>query len=520
MTEEELNLAKEKEIAILELQNQQKDNKNNRFLDRDFVRSAVGQGLFFGYGDEIEAKIRSMIGEESFEELLPQIRGSIKAYEQDFPIQSLTNEVIGSIPSGILLTIATGGFGTPVVAGTRIATLANKAKPFLQAMGLSGLYGSGKEEGDVVEKIKTGAKTAPFGLVLYPIQKLAGSKPAQAIKDKLNLTIGQKIGGFTKRIEESLKSVPILGESIRNREQDVLQQMNVNIYNKVLKNIGKKIDKNKVGHDAFEEADGLIRDAYKEIIPKLELDEISIQQLIKKINTIGLDDLNVSTEVAEDFIKQTTNLITRSTNASQSKISGQNLKNLESKLSKTIRDGVKNPDAAVRENAFRLQKVRNELTRLLEKNNPKHAKDLRNINLAFRQFLPIQKAVSSSVKNNGVFTTGQLITGIRQTSPQRDLRIGSGGAGLQKEAQQYHNVLKNVVPDSGTAERSLTGIAGVGGAAYLTDPITVGTTLAAGKGLYTKGGQQIADIATDKLSLLGTSGGLANVIKEQTGLLD
>jgi hypothetical protein len=515
-----LELKKKKLALKRKREAEAQNNKNNRFLDKDFARSAVGQGLFFGYGDEIEAKIRSMIGKKSYEELLPEIRGALKAYEQDFPVQSVTNEIIGSIPSGILLTIATGGFGTPVVAGTRIATLANKAKPFLQAMGLSGLYGSGKEEGDVVEKIKTGAKTAPFGLVLYPIQKLAGSKPAQAIKDKLNLTIGQKIGGFTKRIEESLKSVPILGESIRNREQDVLQQMNVNIYNKVLKNIGKKIDKNKVGHDAFDEADGLIRDAYKDIIPKLELDEISIQQLVKKINTIGLDDLNVSTEVAEDFIKQTTNLITRSTNASQSKISGQNLKNLESKLSKTIRDGVKNPDAAVRENAFRLQKVRNELTRLLEKNNPKHAKDLRNINLAFRQFLPIQKAVSSSVKNNGVFTTGQLITGIRQTSPQRDLNRGSGGAGLQKEAQQYHNVLKNVVPDSGTAERSLTGIAGVGGAAVLTDPITVGTTLAAGKGLYTKGGQRIADIATDKLSLLGTSGGLANVIKEQTGLLD
>ena len=38
MTEEELNLAKEKEIAILKLKSQQKDKKNNRFFDRDFVR--------------------------------------------------------------------------------------------------------------------------------------------------------------------------------------------------------------------------------------------------------------------------------------------------------------------------------------------------------------------------------------------------------------------------------------------------------------------------------------------------
>ena len=46
----------------------------------------------------------------------------------------------------------------------------------------------------------------------------------------------------------------------------------------------KKIDKNKVGHDAFDEADGLIRDAYKDLIPKLELDEISklIYSKIKK----------------------------------------------------------------------------------------------------------------------------------------------------------------------------------------------------------------------------------------------
>ena len=107
----------------------------------------------------------------------------------------------------------------------------------------------------------------------------------------------------------------------------------------------------------------------------------------------------------------------------------------------------------------------------------------------------------------------------RQTSPKRDLRRGSGGAGLQKEAQQYHSVLKNVVPDSGTPERGL-GLAGLGGAAYFTDPVTVGTALGAGTALYTKGGQRIADIVTDKLSLLGTSGGLANVTREQTGLLD
>ena len=258
MTEEELNFEKEKEIAILELQSQKKDNKNNRLLDRDFARSAVGQGLFFGYGDEIEAKIRSLVGKKTYEELLPEIRASLKAYEQDFPFQSITNEVIGSIPSGILLTLGTGGFATPVLGGTKLATLAGKAKPFLQAMGLAGLYGSGKEEGDILEKAKTGAKTAPFGLVLYPLERLGGTPAARAIKNKLDLTIGQKIGGFTKRIEESLKSVPILGESIRKREQDVLQQMNVNIYDRVLKNIGKKLDKNKVGHEAFEEADDFI----------------------------------------------------------------------------------------------------------------------------------------------------------------------------------------------------------------------------------------------------------------------
>ena len=520
-----LELKKKKLALKRKREAEAQNNKNNRFLDRDFARSAVGQGLFFGYGDEIEAKIRSMIGKKSYEELLPEIRAALKAYEQDFPIQSLTNEVIGSIPSGILLTLGTSGLATPVVGGTRLATLAGKAKPFLQAMGLAGLYGSGKEEGDILEKAKTGAKTAPFGLVLYPIQKLAGSKPAQALKDKLNLTIGQKIGGSAKRFEEILKSVPILGETIRKREQDVLQQMNVNIYDRVLKNIGKKLDKNKVGHEAFDEADGFIRDAYKEIIPKLKLDETSIQTLINKIKSIGSDNLNISTDVGEDFIKKTTNLINNnitksSLNKNARDISGQNLKNLESKLSRSISDGMKSGDASVRENAFRLQKVRNELTKLMENNNPKYADKLKKINLTFRQFLPIGNAVSSSVKNDGVFTTGQLITGIRQTSPKRDLRRGSGGAGLQKEAQQYHNVLKNVVPDSGTAERSLTGIATLGGTAVLTDPITTGLLLGGATSSYTKGGQRIADIVTDKLSLFGKSGGLADVTREQTGLLN
>ena len=69
------------------------ESKNNRFLDKDFARSAVGQGLFFGYGDEIEAKIRSLVGKKTYEELLPEIRASLKAYEQDFPLQSLTKEI-------------------------------------------------------------------------------------------------------------------------------------------------------------------------------------------------------------------------------------------------------------------------------------------------------------------------------------------------------------------------------------------------------------------------------------------
>tara|TARA_R110002096_G_scaffold74725_1_gene176869 strand:+ start:233 stop:1792 length:1560 start_codon:yes stop_codon:yes gene_type:complete len=498
-------------------------NGNNRFLDKDSARSAVGQGLFFGYGDEIEAKIRSLVGKKTYEELLPEIRASLKAYEQDFPLQSLTNEVIGSIPSGILLTIATGGFATPVVGATRLATLAGKAKPFLQAMGLSGLYGSGKEEGDVVEKIKTGAKTAPFGLVLYPIQKLAGSKPAQAIKNKLNLTIGQKIGGFTKRIEESLKSVPILGENIRRREQDVLKQMNNNMFNKTLEPLKKKINKDKTGFDAFSEVDDIISKEYNKIIPKLELNKFGVDILKKEIKKITTNDLATPNKIIKEFNKTVDDLINDSTGRGlqSGTISGQKLKNLESRISNSIRQGIRSGNAETRENAIRLMQVRKALNAALEKTNPKFAPKLKNINLSFRKFLGVGNAVESGYKNNGIFTTGQLLQGIKKASSPKEIKLGSAGGGLQGEANLYNDVLKNVLPDSGTAERSsLSGLLGLGGTAALTDPVTTALGLGGATSLYTKSGQRIADIATDKLSLLSTSGGLANAAKEQSGLLN
>lgn len=60
---------------------------------------AAFQGLTFGFGDEIEARLATLSGPESYREELKRVRGEIDRFQEAYPKYALGAEVAGSLPT-------------------------------------------------------------------------------------------------------------------------------------------------------------------------------------------------------------------------------------------------------------------------------------------------------------------------------------------------------------------------------------------------------------------------------------
>jgi len=52
---------------------------------KDIVRSALGQGLAFGFGDEVEAFARSLASDKEYEDIVKEIRAEIELFRKENP---------------------------------------------------------------------------------------------------------------------------------------------------------------------------------------------------------------------------------------------------------------------------------------------------------------------------------------------------------------------------------------------------------------------------------------------------
>ena len=62
---------------------------------------AIGQGVTFGFGDELEAGVRSLVGDRSYDEEVADIRKSISEFRETNPVAAYGSEFVGSIPTGV-----------------------------------------------------------------------------------------------------------------------------------------------------------------------------------------------------------------------------------------------------------------------------------------------------------------------------------------------------------------------------------------------------------------------------------
>lgn len=198
------------EFAKTKIGNAATEKDPQQHLDQSYLaglaRTAIGQGAAFGFGDEIAAGARSLIGGEGYDEALKDERAKVKQFEDENPVVSTIGEIGGSF--------ATPGVGLALGSIKPAASVLGKiAQGATIGAGLGGAYGFASSEGgdgDIVDQLgnrATGAlHGAEAGLLLGGGLPAAGAVAGKAIKGVKNI-VSPTVSRWTGGVENAADNI-------------------------------------------------------------------------------------------------------------------------------------------------------------------------------------------------------------------------------------------------------------------------------------------------------------------------
>ena len=137
---------------------------------------SIAQGATMGGADELEASLRSAVSGETYDQALADIRGKMKAYQQQSPLEALAYEGLGGVGMAAGATLATGGAAAPATIPRVATSVAPLVKGILGTTALGGAQGgvtgflSG--EGSVLERAARVPQSTLMGATLAPAVQL------------------------------------------------------------------------------------------------------------------------------------------------------------------------------------------------------------------------------------------------------------------------------------------------------------------------------------------------------------
>lgn len=412
---------------------------------------ALGQGITFGFADEIEAKIRATLGEGEYKRIRDEIRQHGIEYAKRNPKTALALEVIGGI--------ATGGTGVAKVAG----------KGLLRNMGVgagqSALYGAGqaKEVKDVGSNVAqygvTGALTAGAFNRLGALGGGGINKDAKKLLDQgVEITPAQAYGGKFKQWEDNTSGFLWGGSEAQER---ALNSWNKVVANKVLAPLGKKVPDNANTLPKINQyvAD-LVEDSYKTAYKGATLKNTS--NLRANLNNViveskqGFNNSAVIDDV-EKAVKQINKMI------GDKGINESSIKVLQKNLKKKFGGATYNPQNTVQSEASDYyKKLFDTINDEIAMQNPVNAQKLKTLDKAYGDIKALFTA--SGADNSTVFTPKQLANasnkGINRASTIKNKATRTKD--LTQMADLADDVLTNKVPQSGTTPRLLSQLFTIG----------------------------------------------------------
>lgn len=148
------------------------------------VTRAVGQGVTFGFGDEIEAGVRAALTSRTYDEEVERIRAAQQAFAEEYPKTAFAGELVGSAAASAVPILGTAKW---LQAGGRAARVGKMVATGAAAGGLSGL---GAAEGSLSERLPQAGAGAVVGGTVGPVVGMVASRGARAVA---NSSTGQTV---------------------------------------------------------------------------------------------------------------------------------------------------------------------------------------------------------------------------------------------------------------------------------------------------------------------------------------
>jgi len=406
----------------------------------------IAQGLTFGTADEAEAFIRSQFTSSglSYDEEIGKIRGEMRQYQEAHPYMSLFFEAVGALPTALA-----GGAGLARLGVTGAAKVGAIE---------GGLYGFGAAEGTPIERAPEAAIGAGLGAGMSAAaQRLLPGRTTPEAKQLLGegipLTPGQRLGGAARTLEERIAGQQFYGDIIKGAETRAMQAFNRSAMDKAIEPIGVKVPKNLTGQDAFAYAHNAVSDAYQRVLPKLSVSSDAMERFA--IGVLSEDKLGMTDAAQETFSRKAKAVLLDRFNKETGTLSGEALKKAESDLGEEAISLMTSGNSVDRDAGRALFELQSALRQQLIKENPDAGAQLAAANAAFKQLLPVEKAVTvAATGQGGTFTPAQLLRGMKgaQRGP-RKTKFAKGEMPMQPFASAAQEVMGRTIPDSGTAGR-------------------------------------------------------------------
>src|SRR5688572_2904444 len=434
----------------------------------------AAQGLTFNYADEIGSAIGSLAGFDR-EELLADLRDAEKSFDTRHPVASTLAEVGGAIASGIpaggglIRAIPAlgraGGIGrtaanTAAISAPMGALSATGATEGDEPIGEAALYGglSGAAWGGGL-----GAAGSAIGRTVGPW----ATDAAQGLRAAgVRLTPGELVGGYGKRLEDTLSSVPFVGAMVRNRQGEGIEDLNRAAVRQALapdrvvsRGLERAMPNTEVGHELVGTARDLLSRRYGQVVPRMRADYD--QALINDVRGIRATVPQARVPDFDDAIARWVDdsaTFPNPATPNMGTIDGRGLQNALGGLRDEGRDLITSQasQAYNRDLGRALLDAREALVRAAERSTTNRTMgDFRRLERAYAGYARIRDAASRTGADQGTFTPAQLFAAVRSGDKSAGKgATATGEALLQDLAGPARSVMTRRVNDSGTPERA------------------------------------------------------------------
>ena len=422
---------------------------------------------------------------------------ALLAQGRAFQDEGGTAATVGSIGADVGMSLAPGAFVTKATAAAPLLART------MSQLGLGAGYGAltspeDRTAGAAGGALGTAGGMAATRLVGGAIRPLISKDAETLMRQGIQPTPGQAIGGAVNTAEQKLKSLPLIGDVIRSargRAVDEFNERAIQVANPSASGFGDEVltaTREKLGN----QFDDVLR-----TIPQLKIDTSAVQQ--SAIGAVGDQALNLSNNSKQKvlaYVKK--NLIDRSAD-----INGETAQRIGSDAMKAANRWKFSSNSEQQAMGEALEKITNEWRDSLISAAGSKAPKLREAQTAWRAFIPIDRAGGYRGNQNlatnevaGRFTPNSLRRSIEvsdQSQFNNATRAMRGGNApferLNTLTRQAEGVLGDSVPDSGTATRLMWGAGALGaGAATGADLGTAAALGAVTVPLYSRMGSQFA----------------------------